>query len=139
MRLDEISTSALAKYKTAASKQASEADKRGNTEKANKRFSGIVKATKKQFDNETKKSVKESNDGGIIVEAKDIIPDKLYYGTREAMIAEIGSGDYHKEKFLVQALGDAQWEAEGANTVDELKELVKWYKFTYPEIEVFRI
>lgn len=56
MRLDEISTGSLAKYKTAASKQASDADKVGDTAKANKRFKGVVKATNKQFDNDKKKS-----------------------------------------------------------------------------------
>jgi len=53
--LIELSTAKLGQYKKAASSQASAADKEGNTEKANKRFSGIIKATKKQFDNETKK------------------------------------------------------------------------------------
>jgi hypothetical protein len=56
MRLDEISTDTLGKYKTAAGKQASEADKKGDTAKANKRFKGIVKATNKQFDNDKKKT-----------------------------------------------------------------------------------
>lgn len=55
MRLDEISTEKLGKYKTAAGKDATAADKAGDTAKANKRFSGIVKATKKQFDNDAKK------------------------------------------------------------------------------------
>ena len=55
MRLDEISTKKLADYKTAAGKDAGASDKIGDTKKADKRFSGIVKATKKQFDNETKK------------------------------------------------------------------------------------
>ena len=62
MRLDEISTSKLADYKSAAGKDASAADKTGNTARANKRFSGIVKATNKQFDNDAKKSVKESDE-----------------------------------------------------------------------------
>jgi hypothetical protein len=61
MRLNEISTSKLADYKSAAGKDASAADKAGNTARANKRFSGIVKATNKQFDNDAKKSVKESD------------------------------------------------------------------------------
>jgi len=50
----ELSTTKLAKYKTAASKDASAADKKGDTAKANKRFSGIVKATNKQFANDAK-------------------------------------------------------------------------------------
>lgn len=58
----ETSTEKLAKYKTAAAADAKKADASGDTKRADKRFSGIVKATKKQFDNDAKQSetVKES-------------------------------------------------------------------------------
>lgn len=61
-QLNELSPQTLASYKKKAGKQASELDKRAfdkDTEpeqakrdiaKANKRFSGIVRATKKEFD-----------------------------------------------------------------------------------------
>lgn len=52
----EVSNELLGRYKTAAGKDASAADKAGDTTKGNKRFSGIVKATNKQFDNDKKKS-----------------------------------------------------------------------------------
>ena len=55
-RVDEISTKKLADYKKAAGKDASAADKAGDFERGNKRFSGIIKATKKQFDNDAKKN-----------------------------------------------------------------------------------
>jgi hypothetical protein len=42
----------LASYKTKAAADASAADKRGDYKHADKRFSGIVKATKKQFKND---------------------------------------------------------------------------------------
>jgi hypothetical protein len=48
----ELSNEKLGQYKKAAGAQASAADKAGNTKKADKRFSGIVKATKKQFAND---------------------------------------------------------------------------------------
>jgi len=54
-QVDELSTDLLGRYKTGASKQASELDKAGNYKKADSRFSGIVKATKKQFANDLKK------------------------------------------------------------------------------------
>ena len=57
-QIDEVSNELLGRYKTAAGSQASELDKAGgkeNIQKANKRFSGIVKATKKQFANDDKK------------------------------------------------------------------------------------
>ena len=64
-RIDEISTEVLAKYKTAAGKDVSAADKRCDFKSGDKRFSGIVKATKKQFDNDAKKSVKEGPNDGL--------------------------------------------------------------------------
>lgn len=54
VQVDELSNELLTRYKTAASAQASAADKAGDIKKGNKRFSGIVKATKKQFDNDLK-------------------------------------------------------------------------------------
>lgn len=57
--LDEVSTELLAKYKKAAGKDASDADKKGDFKRGDKRFSGIVKATKKQFDNDAKKKTDE--------------------------------------------------------------------------------
>lgn len=53
-QIDELSTDLLARYKARAGQQASAADKVGNTAKANKRFSGIVRATNKQFTNDAK-------------------------------------------------------------------------------------
>ena len=55
-QLDEISNEKLGRYKTAAALDASKADSEGDYKRGNKRFSGIVKATKKQFANDTKKS-----------------------------------------------------------------------------------
>lgn len=52
--LKELSNEKLGQYKKAAGAQASAADKVGDTKKADKRFSGIVKATKKQFANDEK-------------------------------------------------------------------------------------
>lgn len=54
-RIDELSNDLLGRYKTAAGAQASAADKAGDYAKGNKRFSGIMKATRKQFDNDAKK------------------------------------------------------------------------------------
>jgi len=56
--INEVSNELLGKYKTAAAKQASDADEKGDFKKGDKRFSGIVKATKKQFDKDKKKSEK---------------------------------------------------------------------------------
>ena len=50
----ELSSELLGRYKKAAGADASAADKAGNYDRGNKRFSGIVKATKKQFANDEK-------------------------------------------------------------------------------------
>jgi hypothetical protein len=53
--LEELSTNQLARYKTAAAKDARAADQEGDFKRGDKRFHGIVQATKKQFDNDSKK------------------------------------------------------------------------------------
>ena len=53
--VNELSNEKLGQYKQAAALDAGAADKRGDFERGNKRFSGIVKATKKQFANDVKK------------------------------------------------------------------------------------
>jgi hypothetical protein len=52
--VNELSNELLGSYKKKAGEQASAADKAGDFKKGNKRFSGIVKATKKQFANDVK-------------------------------------------------------------------------------------
>lgn len=50
-----LSPDLLARYKKAAGADATAADKEGDIARGNKRFSGIVRATKKEFDNDLKK------------------------------------------------------------------------------------
>ena len=67
--VNELSNKLLGKYKKEAGEKASAADKAGDFKTGNKRFSGIVKATKKQFDNATKKqfdnATKKQFDNGV--------------------------------------------------------------------------
>jgi len=53
--LNELSNEKLGQYKQAAALDAGAADKRGDFKQADKRFGGIIKATKKQFANDVKK------------------------------------------------------------------------------------
>lgn len=79
-RVDEISNEVLAKYKKAAGADAAAADKAGNYERGNKRFSGIVQATKKQFNNDAKKTkTEEGSMGGInrSAPAQDVSYEKV--------------------------------------------------------------
>jgi hypothetical protein len=59
-RVDELAPATLASYKTKAGAAATAADAAGDTKTADRRFSGIVKATKKQFDQDAK-GVSEDN------------------------------------------------------------------------------
>jgi len=59
MKVNELSTNKLSQYKTAAAKDAKKADQAGDFKRGDKRLSGMVQATKKQFDNDAKK-VEES-------------------------------------------------------------------------------
>jgi len=54
-RINELSNEKLGQYKKAASADATAADKAGDYKRGDKRFSGIVRATNKQFANDTKK------------------------------------------------------------------------------------
>jgi hypothetical protein len=56
--LTELSPDTLASYKKKAGADASAADKRGDIERGNKRFSGIVKATIKQGEQDAKQHPK---------------------------------------------------------------------------------
>lgn len=54
LEINELSNVTLASYKKKAGEQATAADKAGDFKKGDKRFSGITKATKKQFANPVK-------------------------------------------------------------------------------------
>lgn len=86
-RIDELSTEKLTKYKTAAGADATSADKSGDTKRGNKRFKGIINATKKQFSNDAKKDVEEGTMSGInrCAPAQDV--------SYEHMLDEIMSND----------------------------------------------
>lgn len=60
--LEELSNDLLARYKKKAGAESLAADKVGDIKKADKRFSGVMKATKKQFQNDVKNRFKEEVD-----------------------------------------------------------------------------
>ena len=66
VELNEVSMDTLAKYKKAAGADARAADKEGDFKRGDKRFSGIVRATKKEFE----KATAPKNEGKFTVNAK---------------------------------------------------------------------
>lgn len=66
-----------------------------------------------------------------------IAPDTIYCGPRENVIAEVGGLTHiYPGKFLLQPDGNAAYDAEGADTREELKELIAYYRTLYPNINV---
>lgn len=63
-KIEELSQQTLAQYKKAAGADASAADKRGEFQRGNKRFRGIVQATKKEFAN-AQRGIKEDGVDGL--------------------------------------------------------------------------
>lgn len=90
-KLDELSPATLASYKKKAGADASAADKRGDYTRGNKRMSGIVRATKKEFDNDSK-GVSEARvdnpvSSAITRRILDQRPGLLKYGPQAVMYA----------------------------------------------------
>jgi hypothetical protein len=70
--LDELSPATLARYKTKAGAAATAADSAGDRKTGDRRFSGIVKATKKQFDQDAKQSAQAVHESRLSVMASII-------------------------------------------------------------------
>ena len=72
LEINELSNVTLASYKKKAGEQATAADKAGDFKKGNKRFSGITKATKKQFANPVKEDfdICEAAESGLAAKAE---------------------------------------------------------------------
>jgi hypothetical protein len=100
-QVDELSSDLLGRYKTGASKQSSELDKTGNIKKADSRFRGIVKATKKQFDNDLKKEASSPAQQAAIAiamkkDGKKPMNETLEEG-RPSQRHPLEGHDYHKK------------------------------------------
>jgi hypothetical protein len=90
-QINELSTDLLANYKKKASADATAADKKGDYKRGDKRFSGIVKATKKQFANDTKGVTEGKYDSGDYYNARQ----GREYGAKSS---QVDSGAYEFEK-----------------------------------------
>lgn len=93
-QLHELSSELLARYKKKAAVAATAADKEGNVQLGNKRFAGIIKATKKQFDNDVKKEdvdLQEQNHP-----AEEQVARGLKAGYGETTYSSKATGSRHK-------------------------------------------
>lgn len=65
-------------------------------------------------------------------------PDRLYVGPRDAVIAEVGAYPT-AGKYLLQPVGELQYETEGCDTRADVAALVKEYRRQCPGIAVIRL
>jgi hypothetical protein len=122
VQLDELSTNKLADYKKKAGDSASAADKAGDTKTGNKRFSGIMKATRKQFDNDAKKSMSEASQkvDSLVTDALKIMKGSELKDAVQALKTVLGDREYNDRRghynFYVKQLVDMY----GKKTNEEL-------------------
>jgi len=83
--ISELSPNTLSSYKKKAGAQASTADKVGDTAKADKRFSGIVKATKKEFNNDANGVKEASTINGRVQSNDELVWKQTSMGYEQAV------------------------------------------------------
>jgi hypothetical protein len=112
VQLDELSNEKLADYKKKAGADASAADKAGDMKKGNKRFSGIMKATKKQFANDDKKSMSEASQrvDSLVTDALKVMKGSELKDAVQALKTVLGDREYNDRRghynFYVKQLVD---------------------------------
>ena len=123
--IDELSTNKLADYKKKAGENASAADKAGDTKTGNKRFSGIMKATRKQFDNDAKKTNEDVTEASqrvdsLVTDALKIMKGSELKDAVQALKTVLGDREYNDRRghynFYVKQLVDMY----GKKTNEEL-------------------
>ena len=125
IQLAELSTNKLSDYKKKAGADASAADKAGDTKTGNKRFSGIMKATKKQFDNDAKKTNEDVSEASqrvdsLVTDALKIMKGSDLKDAVQALKTVLGDREYNDRRghynFYVKQLVDMY----GKKTNEEL-------------------
>ena len=122
VQLDELSNDKLADYKKKAGENASAADKAGDIKTGNKRFSGIMKATRKQFDNDAKQGMSEASQrvDSLVTDALKIMQGSELKDAVQALKTVLGDREYNGRRghynFYVKQLVDMY----GKKTNEEL-------------------
>jgi len=117
VEIDELSNTTLGSYKAKSAAQASAADKKGNFKKADKRFSGITRATNKQFANDAKK---EGTEGEALVKAVANSPKQQALKKKQAaQDAYQKNIDYDTARHAAKTRKHEMWNWMKA-TIDEL-------------------
>jgi hypothetical protein len=70
----------------------------------------------------------------------DPTPETIYYGARATMLNELGDHlDVYPGAYLICPDGAAAWDAESADTVDEMKECVSYFRTLWPNARFVRL
>ena len=142
VRVDELAPATLASYKTKAGAAATAADAAGDRKTADRRFSGIVKATKKQFDQDAKGMSEDSDDtvrfevdsenaynhvmdqfGSVIDwDGDTMVAPRKYWGAIQEL-ALAASGEASEEHGLAEAKADptGSWVVYNGSKVTRFK------------------
>lgn len=138
VKVDEVSNELLGRYKKAAGADASAADKAGNFKRGDKRFSGIVNATKKQFANDVKKHY-DSKEQGVAEAATDDPKFQKMMGNIQKTTPDPFGGyvavSYASEKPSKKIRGATVNGQALPATTDDPGRLMKDLKFTSDRIE----
>jgi len=139
VQLDEISNAILGSYKKAASADASAADRRGDFERGDKRFRGIVKATIKQGANDAKRHKQQGVSEGSLNEFAPgeggFGPFKVYISNE--FIEEFSTFDQAKEEIeflrtadpksfdadwkIIDGTGKIVWQHDPGEAIDAMR------------------
>jgi len=139
VQLDEISNKILGDYKKAAGTDASAADARGDVERGNKRFKGIVKATIKQGENDAKRHKQQGVSEGSLNEFAPgeggFGPFKMYISNE--FIEEFSTFDQAKEEIeflrtadpksfdadwkIIDGTGKIVWQHDPGEAIDAMR------------------
>lgn len=130
-QLDELSPETLARYKKAAGADASKADKEGDFERGNKRFSGIVRATKKEFNKAVSEELpKESSImKGLQTEEKVDEYGEVVAGQRKIVFSKENKPDlYYLYQQFIQRMLNPENEVDPYEWIDKVN---KHYDLNY--------
>lgn len=60
----------------------------------------------------------------------------IYVGKREAVMAEVGTPDFYKGRYLIQPYGNGEWDAEGYATIAEAEAEIEYLRTVYPNARI---
>ena len=122
VQIAELSNEKLGDYKKKAGEAATAADKAGDAKKGNKRFSGIMKATRKQFDNDAKQGMSEASQrvDSLVTDALKIMQGSELKDAVQALKTVLGDREYNGRRGFYNLYVKQLVDMYGKKTNEEL-------------------